>query len=205
MIKQLYIIRHGQTDFNRRGIVQGSGVDAPLNELGLAQARSFYEAFKHVRFDKVYVSELKRTHQSVAQFMERFPYEKHGALNEISWGVYEGREVGPTDKVAFRSLIDQWEQGQLDLAFEEGESPQQVFDRQREFMPKLRDNSKEKNVLICMHGRAMRVFLCQLLNLPLTRMDEFEHQNLCLYHLEMDEKGKFSLVKRNYTDHLSYL
>ncbi|EJF08716.1 histidine phosphatase family protein, partial [Pontibacter sp. BAB1700] len=33
-IKKIYLIRHGQTDFNLQGIVQGSGVDASLNELG---------------------------------------------------------------------------------------------------------------------------------------------------------------------------
>ncbi|MCY7358013.1 MAG: histidine phosphatase family protein, partial [Rudanella sp.] len=32
--KRIYIIRHGETDYNRRGVVQGSGVDADLNEMG---------------------------------------------------------------------------------------------------------------------------------------------------------------------------
>jgi broad specificity phosphatase PhoE len=41
----------------------------------------------------------------------------------------------------------------------------------------------EQTILICMHGRAMRILLCHLLNYPLRSMDMFEHSNLCLYIL----------------------
>ena len=54
--KEIYIVRHGQTDLNAQGIVQGKGVDAPLNELGQKQANAFYEAYKHVPFDALYSS-----------------------------------------------------------------------------------------------------------------------------------------------------
>jgi bisphosphoglycerate-dependent phosphoglycerate mutase len=69
--KTIYLIRHGQTDFNKQGIVQGSGVDSSLNEEGHAQARKFYEAYHHINFDKIYVTELQRTHQTVAPFKQK--------------------------------------------------------------------------------------------------------------------------------------
>ena len=45
-----------------------------------------------------------------------------------------------------------------------------------------------------MHGRAMRILLCQLLKYPLRCMDQFEHQNLCLYQL--DYTGSMFTVKK---------
>ena len=55
MTKKIYITRHGQTDFNKKGIVQGSGVDSDLNETGRLQAEAFFKKFKDHPFDKLYV------------------------------------------------------------------------------------------------------------------------------------------------------
>lgn len=66
--KTIYIIRHGETDYNKQGIIQGGGIDSSLNELGRRQAQQFYQAYHHIQFDRIYTSELKRTHQSVAPF-----------------------------------------------------------------------------------------------------------------------------------------
>ena len=50
------------------------------------------------------------------------------------------------------------------------------------------------HILVCMHGRAMRAFLCQLLHLELRCMEGFEHQNLCLYKIVFT--GSLFYVKR---------
>ncbi|MEO0734980.1 MAG: histidine phosphatase family protein, partial [Bacteroidota bacterium] len=42
----VYIVRHGQTDFNLQGIVQGSGVDASLNDTGRSQGQHLYEQYR---------------------------------------------------------------------------------------------------------------------------------------------------------------
>ena len=57
--KTIYLIRHGETDYNRRGVVQGSGIDSDLNEMGRAQAMAFFQAYQHVPFAKLYISGLK--------------------------------------------------------------------------------------------------------------------------------------------------
>jgi probable phosphoglycerate mutase len=44
--KLIYIIRHGETDFNKLGIVQGSGIDSDLNPRGVQQAANFYAFYK---------------------------------------------------------------------------------------------------------------------------------------------------------------
>lgn len=56
---KLYLVRHGQTDFNKGDLTQGSS-DIPLNETGKEQARKLAERVKNMRFDAYYVSPLTR-------------------------------------------------------------------------------------------------------------------------------------------------
>lgn len=171
----------------------------------MLQAQAFYQEFKDVPFDKIYTSELIRTHETVASFIQQKPHEIHAGLNEISWGVFEGKEINRTDKQHFAKLIQEWKDGAVDKALEGGESPKQVAARQRTFVPHLLERPEEKNVLVCMHGRAMRIFLCVLLDLPLTEMDRFPHGNLCLYQLQMSANHELELLRANYTEHLREL
>ena len=185
-MRTIYLLRHGQTDFNLRGIVQGSGVDSSLNDLGRAQARQFFAAYGGVPFDKVYISGLRRTRESVQQFLDLdIPHEVHTGLNEISWGVREGTRITLAEDAEYRHVLGEWADGRTDARLEGGESPEDVAARQRPFIEQLKARSEEQTVLICMHGRAMRVLLCQLLNYPLRCMEGFEHSNLCLYKLRL--------------------
>lgn len=201
--KKIYLIRHGQTDFNLKGIVQGSGVDAPLNEKGLAQARASYSAYKDTAFDKVYTSVLQRSIQSVQQFIDRgIPHEKYSGLNEISWGHREGQVITPEEDKYYHWVLEQWQQGKTDMPIEGGESPEQVAARQRPVIDIIMSRPEEKNVLVCMHGRAIRILMCVLLNYPLRSMDMFEHANLGLYVLA-HTGSMFSVERFNDTAHLN--
>ena len=55
----LYIIRHGETDYNAKGVLQGH-MDAPLNESGRSLAAIVGRAMKGIRFDRCISSPLKR-------------------------------------------------------------------------------------------------------------------------------------------------
>jgi len=202
--KTIYLIRHGETDFNRRGVVQGSGVDSDLNDMGRAQAQAFFQAYQHVPFEKLYVSGLKRTYQTAEPFINLgIPYEKLTGLNEISWGIMEGRAPGNTDDEYYRSLIDAWSSGNTACTTEGGESPEQVVVRQREAMDVILAHPDENPILIAMHGRAIRILLCWLTGRPLSDMDQFEHSNLCLYLLQYDYDTKtFTVELANDTAHL---
>ncbi|MDX1628947.1 MAG: histidine phosphatase family protein [Fulvivirga sp.] len=201
--KKIYLVRHGQTDYNLKGIVQGSGIDADLNEKGRSQAKIFYEAFHEVPFDKVYTSALKRSIQSVESFIDQgIPHEILPELNEINWGTREGMKITPEEDAYYHEVIKEWQQGNTTLPIEGGESPQQVFERQTKAIESILSNSSEETILICMHGRAMRVLLCQLLNYPLYCMDLFEHTNLCLYKLSYTG-SMFAVELFNYTEHLN--
>jgi broad specificity phosphatase PhoE len=182
--KKIYIIRHGQTDFNLQGIVQGSGIDSSLNATGNAQARAFFEAYKEVPFDRLYISALRRTKESVSEFIKLgIPYELLYGLNEISWGTNEGQKITPDEDAYYHWMLKEWRGGNTSLRIKGGESPDEVAMRQQPVIEKILYHDKNETILICMHGRAMRILLCQLLHYPLKSMDMFEHANLCLYLL----------------------
>jgi broad specificity phosphatase PhoE len=62
--KEIFIIRHGETDFNQLGIVQGKGVNSSINAKGMQQAQAFFEAYRNENFEKIYISQLQRTAQT---------------------------------------------------------------------------------------------------------------------------------------------
>jgi broad specificity phosphatase PhoE len=200
--KKVYLIRHGQTDFNLRNIVQGSGVDTDLNDLGRSQAQSFFAAYKHIPFDKIYTSALKRSQQSVQQFIDLgIPSLALAGLNEISWGTKEGHRVTPEEDEYYHFMLKEWQKGNTDLRIEGGESPEDVVRRMKPAVDLIMDQHQEKTILVCMHGRAIRILMCYLLNYPLRCMDMFEHQNLCLY--ELNYTGSvFSVERYNDVTHL---
>ena len=184
MPRTIFLLRHGQTDFNVRGIVQGRGIDSSLNDTGRQQAAQFFAAYGHVPFDKVYTSALRRTHESVQQFLDLgLPHEAHSGLNEISWGVREGTRITMEEDEEYRRVLANWNAGDTHARLTGGESPEEVAARQRPFIELLRARDDERTILVCLHGRALRVLLCQLLNYPLSCMEGFEHSNLCLYKL----------------------
>lgn len=202
--KTIYLIRHGETDYNRRGVVQGSGVDSDLNDMGRAQAQAFFQAYQHVPFSKIYISGLKRTYQTAEPFIELgLPFEKLTGLNEISWGVMEGKAPGNLENEYYRDLIESWASGNSAKTTDGGESPDQVVARQKVAIEAILAHPEEEIVLIAMHGRAMRILLCWITGQPLSLMDQFEHSNLCLYKLQYNyDTAVFTIESANDTAHL---
>jgi len=200
--KKIYLVRHGQTDFNLQGVVQGSGIDAPINDTGLAQAQAFFESYKDIKFDQLYHTALIRTKQSIQQFIDLgIPTVALPELNEISWGDYEGTPMTPEEGEYYRHMLQQWKEGNLDYAIAGGESPNIVAQRMRRGIAKILEGPGEI-VLVCMHGRAMRIFLSLILNYDLREMDQFEHHNLCLYLLEQRPDETFVVERFNDREHL---
>ena len=201
-LKKIYLLRHGQTDYNLQGIVQGSGIDAPINATGRAQAEAFFGAYREVQFDQLYHSALIRTRQSIQGFIDLgIPVTSLVELNEISWGNYEGTPMTPEEGEYYRMMLDQWQQGNLDYAIAGGESPNSVAERLHRAIQIIL-NGPGETILVCMHGRAMRIFLSLICETPLKEMDQYEHGNLCLYLLQQEEKGGFKLLKENDQEHL---
>ncbi len=105
------------------GIVQGGGVDTDLNDTGRMQAQAFFHAYKDIPFDKVYTSALKRAIQSVESFINLgLPWERHAGLNEMSWGVREGRRLRRR-KMHPITTLRRWSEGETGLRLKEAKVP----------------------------------------------------------------------------------
>lgn len=200
--QELYIIRHGETEFNKQRIIQGRGVDTSLNETGKTQAHAFFEAHRHLSFDRIYSSELLRSIQTIEPFREQgYEIFQRHELNEIDWGNYEG--LIPTDhmKSAYKDVVEKWRAGKMTAKIDGGESPVELQFRQKQFIHQELKHQQGR-ILICMHGRAMRVFLCTLLNQGLDQMDDYPHENLTLY-LVKGAPGNYTVELSNHTAHLA--
>jgi broad specificity phosphatase PhoE len=198
----LYIIRHGETALNRQNIVQGSGVDSDLNGTGRRQAELFFNYYQNVSFDLILTSALKRTHQTVAPFLHHFGLKnaplidfktteletikdkkwlKSADLNEICWGINEGKKSNPESEVFFKKLMSDWQTGVYDSRIEGGESAAELHERVQNFVDFVKKHGKGKNILVCTHGRTLLCLLTILKQGPLSKMNDFRHHNTCLY------------------------
>ena len=91
MSTELLLIRHGETDWNRRQCFQGQ-IDVPLNETGLAQARRMAARLASERIDALVVSDLTRARQTATPLAEALGLmpQLEPALREQSFGILEG-------------------------------------------------------------------------------------------------------------------
>ena len=200
--KTIHLIRHGETDFNQQGIIQGSGVNSDLNNKGRWQAQRFFEAYQSQAYQRIYTSELNRAIQSVEDFIKLgIPHTLHTGLKEINWGIMEGMPSSPERHRIYSHIVEQWTQGNLAVTVENGETPLALFQKQSKALEDIMSQPNEEKILICMHGRAMRSFLCLLTNIPLQQMEQWEHTNLCLYELTYNG-SHFEVVRACDTDHL---
>ncbi len=199
MKKTIHIIRHGQTDYNKLRIVQGSGIDSDLNEKGQKQAQLFFNKYKEIPFEVVLTSTLKRTHQTVKSFIEKgIPWEQFSEVVEMHWGIHEGKEGTPDMAKDYERVV---KSGNFDERIEGGESINEVANRLKIFINHLK-NRKEQNILVCVHGRVMRVLICLLEGNDLINMETYPHSNTGLYLVEY-ENDEFKVIEKNSTVHFN--
>ena len=88
---RMYIIRHGETEWNAAGRLQGQ-TDISLNENGVRLARITGQALSHVNFDLIITSPLKRARQTAELVTEgkSIPIFEDARISEISFGSWEG-------------------------------------------------------------------------------------------------------------------
>lgn len=90
--RSFYFLRHGETDWNRRGIMQGF-TDIPLNETGRAQARAAVDLFAGLPIDRIVASPLSRAHETAKIVNEKLqkPISLCEGLRERHFGAFEGK------------------------------------------------------------------------------------------------------------------
>lgn len=204
-----YFVRHGETDCNRDGILQGRGVDSSLNDTGRRQADALAKRLRPVRFDAVYASTLRRAQQTADVLAE--PHESIlrvdlSDLMEMDWGVLEGE--GPSEKrdIAIQAAKDQWARGAYDHAVDGGESIIDVEIRaHRAVRTILKNEEPGRTILVVSHGRFLRVLLASILDgYHLGQMNEFGHANTCVNRVVYRD-GTFHAELLNCTCHLDTL
>lgn len=205
-MKQIFIIRHGETDNNKFHRIQGSGVDASLNELGREQAEAIAVALEKYPIQKVVTSSLKRTKETAAPFISRHPdvvVESYPDLVEMGFGNYEGLSFFDI-KNELDALQNEWDKGNVDIPIPGGESPQQVYDRANNKCREVLEHSPEEYIVFVIHGRLIRVILSVWLGYGLEKMHMVEHQNASINHLIWDGEN-FEAVDLNSVEHLLHL
>mgnify|MGYP001302382098 CR=1 FL=1 len=202
MTKTVYIIRHGETEYNRKHIVQGKGVNPGLNEKGKRQGLAFFECYKEVPFEVVLTSTLLRTHETVHPFVERgIPWERLPEIDELSWGVHEGKYSTPEMKKDFFHTIGEWQRGNFEARAEAGESAAELAERMERFVNALHQRP-EKHLLVCTHGRSLRGLVCKLKGESLTEMERYMSYNTALWKVQLDG-GLWKFELENDISHLA--
>ena len=199
----VYLIRHGQTDYNKQGIVQGSGIDAPLNSTGMGQAKAFYEYYKNMAFEAFYASNLRRSQDTLSCWKSAGKQINiEAGIREFSWGELEGVRPTPTQKELFDNIRSSWALGNLEERVSGGENPLEAWERAKPFFLNLPQKYPGKSVLVCSHGRQIRVVLSALLDGSISKMEHYEQPNTCLHILSLYGSGQAKAIKLADTSHL---
>jgi broad specificity phosphatase PhoE len=167
----IYIVRHGETDWNLMGIWQGH-TDIPLNATGRAQAKQLGEQFSAIPFKAVYASDLSRARQTAEIMMvERgFSIETYPSLRELEHKPLEGKkleELPREIRQAFthaRSLP--YEQYLRHKWHPEVESPAECYQRIVRFLQERCTAFAGETILIVSHGSVMRILMEHLQHVP---------------------------------------
>lgn len=151
----IWITRHGQTDLNKRNLMQGL-TDAPLNEKGIEQAKTARASMGDVKFDAVFASPLQRAIQTaeIIGNVDRDQIIIDQRIIEVDFGKYEQKHVARLG----RSMSLYWLFPERYEAPETVESLTSMIQRSRNFLQDVEKNNYE-NVLVVCHGGIIRT-LC---------------------------------------------
>lgn len=202
----LYFVRHGETEYNRNGIMQGSGVDSVLNDTGVAQAHALADRFASLQVDAIYSSPLRRASQTadvLASPHEPVRRVELADLREMSWGIYEGEPPSESRNQALDDLKSDWQRGIYDRTVEGGESIMDVRQRAVRAARHIVDAEAGRTVVVVTHGRYLRVLLASICDgYDLSHMSEMGHANTCVNRVVFRD-GRFTADLLNCTAHLA--
>jgi alpha-ribazole phosphatase len=166
---QLWLIRHGQTDWNLEGRYQGQA-DPPLNATGQAQAEALAAHLDGRRFEAIYSSDLQRARATAEAIADRhgLPLKLDARLREIHQGEWDGLRV--TEIMA--RYPREWaarESNPAEARPPGGESPREVAGRVWAAADDIARTHPGGRVLVVSHGFSLATLLCRARGLPLGR------------------------------------
>jgi broad specificity phosphatase PhoE len=158
--KNIYVIRHGETDWNKNHRFQGQ-TDIKLNEAGREQALKLRPLMQQLQIESVFSSSLSRAYETAELATQdlKLTIQKDERLRETNIGEAEGLTLDEVlAKFGQESLLKwrSYEERLLDFRFTNGESKRQMMFRARQAFLVIAQSSNRSNIAVFGHGMVMR-------------------------------------------------
>ena len=172
------IVRHGETDWNKRGVLQG-WLDVPINDLGRRQAHALAQSLADAGLSAVWTSPLVRANETadiVAAHLHLPPPSVHAGLKEKNFGAVQGI---PKDELAELNpaLLAQIVRRNPAAVFVGGESMDEFADRVLAAFDEIAGLCGGSRVLVITHGWVMDVVTRHLRGLPRSAVLHMKRKN----------------------------
>ncbi|HSB64191.1 MAG TPA: histidine phosphatase family protein [Thermoanaerobaculia bacterium] len=184
------IARHGESEGNSAGALQGSRFDTPLSVRGTRQAEYLAARLGGEAIDAVWASPMIRARETAAIVAAPLGLgvSLDGDLVEFDWGVWSGRPYNGAIEKEVSGVRARWRAGETELSPAGGESPARTAVRADRFLARLKASGASAPVIVA-HGRFNRILMTRLLGRELGRMDEIRQRNGSLSAFEWDGAG----------------
>ena len=200
---RIYLIRHGQTEWNQRDVALGQ-TDMDLSEFGEAQLVRLKQRFADIKVDRIISSDLLRTRKTSAAVAgnKGTPIELLPQLRERSFGSWEGQD-NPTVNARLSEMATDNGLPLYDAKAPDGESHRDVWERVEPVLyPYFAD---DLNLAIVTHGGTSRVILSILLKGTLDTTFCFKLEHAGVSQIDRRPDGPFVLSFYNDISHLAGL
>lgn len=166
----LWLVRHGETDWNREKRFQGSR-DIPLNALGIQQAEESAALLRGNSFDAIYTSDLQRAFQTAQCIAERMGLKviKERGLREIDMGIWEGKTIYDI-QTQYPEQWVQWQKNPLSVVPPPGESIEHVAQRVYRAVDEIAAAHPGGRLVIVSHGISIAALICRADGIPLSEI-----------------------------------
>ncbi|MEI8132336.1 MAG: histidine phosphatase family protein [Leptolinea sp.] len=164
---EIWLVRHGQTDWNLEGRFQGQ-LDVPLNDTGMDQARVLANKLADMKFCALYSSDLMRARQTAEIISSRvnLPIKFDLRLREISQGQVEGLLMSEV-LLKFTDALTDRSSNPVHSRMPGGESVAEVAERVKTAIEEIACAHPLEPVLVAAHGLAIATMLCRVRGYPM--------------------------------------
>ncbi|BDU50421.1 histidine phosphatase family protein [Haliovirga abyssi] len=205
MTLNLYIVRHGETEWNKKGVMQGH-FNSDLTDLGKNQALKLSKSLSHINFDAVYTSTQSRainTTQIILGDKDNKIIQSE-LIKEINMGIWQGMEKEVVRKKYPEHIESFWKNPhKYDHQAIKGESYFELCKRTKLFLNDIYDKHKNGNILIVSHGIAIKSILNNILNRSIEDFWKGEYiLNTSVTLIEMKAKDSFEIKFISDVSHL---
>ena len=182
---KLIFIRHGQTDWNVQGKIQGS-YDSELNATGIEQAMSLSEKLFNLnyKFSKIYSSPQKRALKTaeILSKSSNVDYISVKDLQEMNMGKWEGLSWKEVEE-NYPNEYKEWHLNRRYTKTPDGESYQDMLERVLKAIHKI-INENNEDVVIVSHSAVIMCLQCYVTNTPFNDMLKFKTKNATITEID---------------------